>query len=307
MTILPKIRIGTRGSPLALAQAHETRDRLMAAHGLDSAAFEIITFTTTGDAIRDRPLSEIGGKGLFTTELEEALFAGSIDLAVHSMKDMPAKPPVGLDIAALLPREDPRDAFISLTSKTLRELPQGAILGSSSVRRTAQALRVRPDLGSVPFRGNVQTRLKKLQDGIAHATFLAVAGLNRLGLSDKITSIMSMDEMLPSVAQGAIGIQINARDEATRKMLLPLNDEETSIAVICERGFMAALDGSCRTPIAGHAIIENGRLKFRGEALTLDGKHVFTVSREGPLSDGLKMGVDAGEEVKAHGGKLIAY
>ena len=307
MTILPKIRIGTRGSPLALAQAHETRDRLMAAHGLDSAAFEIITFTTTGDAIRDRPLSEIGGKGLFTKELEEALFAGSIDLAVHSMKDMPAKPPVGLDIAALLPREDPRDAFISLTSKTLRELPQGAILGSSSVRRTAQALRVRPDLGSVPFRGNVQTRLKKLQDGIAHATFLAVAGLNRLGLSDKITSIMSMDEMLPSVAQGAIGIQINARDEATRKMLLPLNDEETSIAVICERGFMAALDGSCRTPIAGHAIIENGRLKFRGEALTLDGKHVFTVSREGPLSDGLKMGVDAGEEVKAHGGKLIAY
>jgi hydroxymethylbilane synthase len=307
MTVNPKIRIGTRGSPLALAQAHETRDRLMAAHRLNSDAFEIITFTTTGDAIRDRPLSEIGGKGLFTKELEEALFAGSIDLAVHSMKDMPARPPAGLDIAALLPREDPRDAFISLTSQTLSELPQSAILGSSSVRRTAQALRVRPDLASTQFRGNVQTRLKKLQDGIAHATFLAVAGLNRLGLSDKITSIMSMDDMLPSVAQGAIGIQINAKDEATRKMLQPLNHEATSIAVLCERGFMAALDGSCRTPIAGHAVIENGRLKFRGQALTLDGKHIFEVTREGALADGFKMGQDAGEDVKARGGKLIAY
>ena len=292
---------------MALAQAHETRERLMAAHGLASDAFEIVTFVTTGDAIRDRPLSEIGGKGLFTKELEEALFAGAIDLAVHSMKDMPAKPPEGLDIAALLSREDPRDAFISLTAKTLNELPQNAVLGSSSVRRTAQALRMRPDLATAPFRGNVQTRLKKLQDGIAHATFLAVAGLNRLGLTDKITSIMSMDDMLPSVAQGAIGIQINARDDATRKMLLPLNHETTYSAVICERGFMAALDGSCRTPIAGHAIIENNMLKFRGEALTLDGKHVFKVSREGPISDGFAMGKDAGEEVKARGGQLIAY
>jgi hydroxymethylbilane synthase len=307
MTVISKIRIGTRGSPLALAQAHETRERLMAAHGLDSDAFAIVTFTTTGDAIRDRPLSEIGGKGLFTKELEEALFAGTIDLAVHSMKDMPAKPPVGLDIAALLPREDPRDGFLSFSSKTLGELQQGAILGSSSVRRTAQALRVRPDLNSVQFRGNVQTRLKKLQDGIAHATFLAVAGLNRLGLSDKITSIMSIDEMLPSVAQGAIGIQINVKDDATRRMLQPLNHQATFDAVMCERGFMAALDGSCRTPIAGHAIIDNGRLKFRGQALTLDGKHVFEVTREGAVADGLKMGLDAGEDVKARGGALIAY
>ena len=307
MTVIPKIRIGTRGSPLALAQAYETRDRLMAAHGLESDAFAIFTFTTTGDAIRDRPLSEIGGKGLFTKELEEALFAGTIDLAVHSMKDMPAKLPLGLDIAALLPREDPREAFISLSSTSLNELPQGAILGSSSVRRTAQALYVRPDLRSVQCRGNVQTRLKKLQDGVADATFLAVAGLNRLGLSDKITSIMSMDEMLPSVAQGAIGIQTNSHDEATRRLVLPLDHGPTSTAVICERAFMAALDGSCRTPIAGHAIIEDGRLKFRGEALTLDGKHVFRVSREGPLLDGFKMGQDAGEDVKARGGKLIAY
>ena len=307
MTVIPKIRIGTRGSPLALAQAHETRERLMAAHGLDSDAFAIVTFTTTGDAIRDRPLSEIGGKGLFTKELEEALFAGTIDLAVHSMKDMPAKLPLGLDLVALLPREDPRDAFISLTSRSLMEMPQGAILGSSSVRRTAQALHARPDLKTVQFRGNVQTRLKKLQDGVADATFLAVAGLNRLGLSDKITSIMSMDEMLPSVAQGAIGIQTNSHDEATRKLVVPLDHNPTSTTVICERAFMAALDGSCRTPIAGHAIIEGGRLKFRGQALTLDGKHIFEVTREGALSDGFKMGQDAGEDVKARGGKLIAY
>lgn len=307
MTVTPKIRIGTRGSPLALAQAHETRERLMAAHGLDSDAFAIVTFTTTGDAIRDRPLSEIGGKGLFTKELEEALFAGTIDLAVHSMKDMPAKLPLGLDLVALLPREDPRDAFISLTSRSLMEMPQGAILGSSSVRRTAQALHARPDLKTVQFRGNVQTRLKKLQDGVADATFLAVAGLNRLGLSDKITSIMSMDDMLPSVAQGAIGIQTNSHDEATRKLVVPLDHNPTSTTVICERAFMAALDGSCRTPIAGHAIIEGGRLKFRGQALTLDGKHIFEVTREGALSDGFKMGQDAGEDVKARGGKLIAY
>ena len=307
MTVTPKIRIGTRGSPLALAQAHETRERLMAAHGLDSDAFAIVTFTTTGDAIRDRPLSEIGGKGLFTKELEEALFARTVDLAVHSMKDMPAKLPLGLDLVALLPREDPRDAFISLTSRSLMEMPQGAILGSSSVRRTAQALHARPDLKTVQFRGNVQTRLKKLQDGVADATFLAVAGLNRLGLSDKITSIMSMDEMLPSVAQGAIGIQTNSHDEATRKLVVPLDHNPTSTTVICERAFMAALDGSCRTPIAGHAIIEGGRLKFRGQALTLDGKHIFEVTREGALSDGFKMGQDAGEDVKARGGKLIAY
>ena len=307
MTFTQKIRIGTRSSPLAVAQAHEARERLMAAHGLSTDQFDILTFTTTGDTIRDRPLSEIGGKGLFTKELEEALFAGVIDMAVHSMKDMPAKPPNGLDIAAFLPREDARDAFISLISQTLGELPLGAILGSSSVRRTAQALRVRPDLGSAPFRGNVQTRLKKLQDGSAHATFLAVAGLNRLGLADKITSIMSMDEMLPSVAQGAIGIQINSRDEAIRKILLPLNHDATSTAVICERSFMAALDGSCSTPIAGYAHIENNILKFSGEALTLDGKHVFAVKRVGSLSDGLKIGRNAGEEVKKRGGKLIVY
>ncbi len=302
-----RIRIGTRGSPLALAQAHETRDRLIAAHGWAADAIEIKTFTTTGDKIGDRPLSEIGGKGLFTKELEEALLAGTIDVAVHSMKDMPAKMPEGLDVVAYLPREDARDAFISFAAPDLKSLPMGAFLGSSSVRRTAQALRVRPDLKAVQFRGNVQTRLKKLQDGVAQATFLAVAGLNRLGLSDKITCLMSMDEMLPAVAQGAIGIQINLRDEAVRKILDPLNHNATEIAVICERGFMAALDGSCRTPIAGHAIINNGIVNFRGEALTLDGVHVFTVTRQGAISDATRLGIDAGEEVKLRGGKLISY
>jgi hydroxymethylbilane synthase len=223
------------------------------------------------------------------------------------MKDMPAKMPEGLDVAALLPREDPRDAFLSFTSTTLLEMPQGAVLGSSSVRRTAQALRLRPDLQTVQFRGNVQTRLQKLQDGVAHATFLASAGLNRLGLADRIRSIIPIDVMLPAVAQGAIGIQINIKDEATRKLLAPLNHETTSVAVSCERAFMAALDGSCRTPIAGHAIIENGLLKFRGEALTLDGKHVFKVAREGAVADAAHMGHDAGQEVKAKGGALIAY
>ncbi len=302
-----RIRIGTRGSPLALAQAHETRDRLLAAHSWAADAVEIKTFTTTGDRIGDRPLSEIGGKGLFTKELEEALFAGAIDIAVHSMKDMPAKMPEGLSVVAYLPREDARDAFISFAAADLATLPHAAILGSSSVRRTAQALRVRPDLKTVSFRGNVQTRLQKLQDGVAHATFLASAGLNRLGLADKITCLMPMEDMLPAVAQGAIGIQINQRDDAVGKILAPLNHEATAVAVTCERGFMAALDGSCRTPIAGHAVIENGFLKFRGEALTLDGAHVFTVTRNGAPADAWRMGYDAGEEVKLRGGKLIAY
>ena len=304
---MSKIRIGSRGSPLALAQAHETRDRLMAAHGWSADQIEIHTFTTTGDQIRDRPLSEIGGKGLFTKELEEALYAGSIDIAVHSMKDVPARMPEGLDVVALLPREDVRDAFLSFAGSTLQSLPQGAVLGSSSVRRTAQALRLRPDLKPVQFRGNVQTRLQKLQDGVAHATFLASAGLNRLGLTDKITSFIPIDEMLPAVAQGAIGIQINVSDETTRHVLSALNHQSTFIAVACERGFMAALDGSCRTPIAGHAFIENNILKFRGEALTLDGKHIFTTERQGALADAARMGRDAGEEVKAKGGSLIAY
>ena len=302
-----KLRIGTRGSPLALAQANETRDRLIAAHHLDPATIEICVITTTGDRVRDRPLSEIGGKGLFTKEIEEALLAGEIDLAVHSMKDMPAHLPAGLDFAAILPREDARDAFLSLTVKTLDDLPQGAVLGSSSVRRTAQALRRRPDLKPVQFRGNVETRLRKLSEGVADATFLACAGLNRLGLTEKISSIIPADVMLPAVAQGAIGIEIVTRNEDIRKMLRAINHAESEIAVTCERAFLAALDGSCRTPLAGHATISAGAIAFQGEALTEDGAYCFETTRSGSAADAARLGKDAGEEVKSKGGARIAF
>lgn len=302
---MTKIRIGTRGSPLALAQAHETRERLVKAHGLSPDDFEIVVITTTGDRIRDRPLSEIGGKGLFTKEIEEALFANDIDLAVHSMKDMPAVLPEGLDFAATLPREDARDALISLSQKSLAGMKQGATLGSSSVRRTAQALRLRPDLNVVQFRGNVETRLRKLAEGVADASFLALAGLKRLGLTQHVAAIIPMEEMLPAIAQGAIGIEIRASDDKTRALLAPINHLETSQAMACERAFLAALDGSCRTPIAGHARLAGGRLHFRGETLTLDGKKVFSAEREGLPADATAMGADAAAEVKAKGGSLI--
>lgn len=302
---MTKIRIGTRGSPLALAQAHETRERLVKAHGLSPDDFEITVITTTGDRIRDRPLSEIGGKGLFTKEIEEALFAKTIDLAVHSMKDMPAVLPAGLAFAATLPREDARDALISLTAKSLKGMKQGAVLGSSSVRRSAQALRLRPDLQVVQFRGNVETRLRKLADGVADASFLAVAGLRRLGLTQHIAAVIPMEEMLPAIAQGAIGIEIRDGDEKIARLLAPINHAESATAMACERAFLAALDGSCRTPIAGHARLVDGRLHFRGETLTLDGKKVFAAERSGAPSDAARMGADAAAEVKANGGSLI--
>ncbi len=304
---MTKLKIGTRGSPLALYQANETKSRLMAAHGLEEDAIEIVVITTTGDRIRDRPLSEIGGKGLFTKEIEEALFEGSIDLAVHSMKDMPARLPDGLIMAALLPREDPRDAFLSPVARTIDDLPQGAVVGCSSVRRTAQLKRKRPDIEVIQFRGNVETRLRKLADGVAEATFLACAGLNRLGLSDKITSVVPVEVMLPAVAQGCIGIETRGDDDATRELLAPIHHVETAAAVDCERAFLAALDGSCRTPLAGHAMLVDGRVTFRGHALTLDGAHCFETTRNGSPADSERMGREAGEQVKAEGGSLIAF
>ena len=301
------LKIGTRGSPLALYQANETRDRLVAAHGLAKDDIEIVVITTTGDRVRDRPLAEIGGKGLFTKELEEALFDGSIHMAVHSMKDMPAVLPDGLMMAAILPREDVRDAFISLMANSLEALPHSAILGSSSVRRSAQALRLRPDLKPVQFRGNVETRLRKLGEGVAQATFLACAGLHRLGMADKITMAMPIEVMLPAVAQGAIGIEVRQDDERTRSLLAAINDKASETTVTCERAFLAALDGSCRTPLAGHAQLRDGTLHFRGHALTLDGVHCFETTRTGPASDAARMGADAGAEVKALGGSLISF
>jgi hydroxymethylbilane synthase len=304
---MPKLTLGTRGSPLALAQARETRARLIAAHGLAEDDIEIVVIQTTGDKVRDRPLAEIGGKGLFTKELEEALFLGKIDLAVHSMKDMPAALPDGLAIAAILPREDARDAFLSPVCNSIAELPHGATVGSSSVRRTAQLLRLRPDTKAVQFRGNVETRLRKLEEGVAAATFLACAGLNRLGLAHKITARVPMDVMLPAVAQGAIGLETREADERTRGLLAAINHAETATAIDCERAFLASLDGSCRTPLAGHATLDGDVLSFRGHALTLDGKHCFETTRQGSLADAARMGREAGEEVKARGGALIAY
>lgn len=297
-----KVRIGSRGSPLALAQANEVRRRLMAAHGLDEADFEIRTFTTTGDRIQDRPLSQAGGKGLFTKEIEEALLAGEIDLAVHSMKDMPTELPGGLIIPALLPREDVRDAFISLRYASLADLPNGATVGTSSLRRQAQVRRMRPDLKVVEFRGNVETRLRKLEQGVADATFLACAGLHRLGQTNRITSPMPTEDMLPAVAQGAIGVEIRDNDERTAKLISALNDPSTMLCVTAERAFLARLEGSCRTPIAGLAELDRGEIAFRGMILSPDGVRCLETSRRGPAEQAVAMAEDAANELLMQAG-----
>ena len=302
-----RLKIGTRGSRLALAQAEETRRRLCDAHGFDPSEIEIVAITTTGDRIRDRPLNEIGGKGLFTKEIEEALQSGAVDLAVHSMKDMPARLPAQLMIEALLPREDARDALISPHCASIGDLAPSSVVGSASVRRAAQLKRLRPDISVVNLRGNVETRLAKLDRGEVSATFLACAGLIRLGLAHRITAPVPEDEMLPAVAQGAIGIEIRDDDKRMRDLLKTVNHGPTEIAVACERAFLLTLDGSCRTPIAGHAIIDGEQLKFRGEALTLDGRMTFSAERSGALSDAQRLGRDAGEEVKAKGGKHLLH
>ncbi len=303
--MMDRIRIGTRGSPLALAQARETRSRLMQAHRLEEDRFEIVVISTTGDQIRDRPLSEIGGKGLFTKEIEEALFADAIDLGVHSMKDVPALMPGGLVITAVLPREDPRDALISLKATSLLSLPPNAVLGSSSVRRTAQALRIRPDLKSVQFRGNVETRLRKLSEGVADATFLAVAGLRRLGLAHHISAIIETTEMLPAVAQGAVGIQTRASNHRINDLVEAIHHVDSGDAVACERAFLEVLEGSCRTPIAGHARLEGSSLHFRGHALTLDGVNCFEHQGKSGRQDSLSLGREIGLQVKHSGGSSL--
>ncbi len=296
------LRIGTRGSPLALAQAQETRDRLMAAHSLPEDAFEIVAIKTTGDRVTNRPLSEIGGKGLFTKEIEEALLASTIHIAVHSMKDMPTVLPPGLIIPCLLPRADVRDAFVSLTHASLTGMPKGAVIGTSSLRRRAQLLDRRPDLRVVEFRGNVQTRLRKLADGVAEATFLACAGLHRLGRSDLIQAAISPDEMLPAVAQGAIGIETRSADTSTISLLAPIHDVSTEVRLAAERAFLAALDGSCQTPIGGLAEIEGDILRFRGEIIRPDGSERLATERRGPAVDAAIMGADAADELRAKAG-----
>ncbi|HET6388985.1 hydroxymethylbilane synthase [Hyphomicrobium sp.] len=292
-----RIRIGTRGSPLALAQAHEVRARLMAAHDLPESAIEITVIKTTGDRVLDRPLSEAGGKGLFTKEIEEALLSNEVDLGVHSMKDMQTVLPEGLIIGAVLPREDPRDAFISLQHADFSSLPLNAVVGTSSLRRKAQALHTRPDLRVVEFRGNVQTRLRKLAEGVAEATFLAVAGLKRLGMEDRITAPVATEHMLPAVAQGVIALEVREGDEATAALIAPLNDPQTALAASAERAFLARMEGSCRTPIAGHAVINSGEMFFRGQILSVDGKMSYEVSRMGSPNDAVDLGLDAADEI----------
>ncbi|MDO5656937.1 MAG: hydroxymethylbilane synthase [Paracoccus sp. (in: a-proteobacteria)] len=291
------LKIGTRGSALALAQAHETRARLMVAHALPEAAFEIVVIKTTGDRVLDRPLKEIGGKGLFTKEIEDALLSGGIDIAVHSMKDMPTWQPDGLMLGCYLPREDVRDAFVSFEFSSISELPQGAVVGSSSLRRRAQLAHIRPDLQLVEFRGNVQTRLKKLQDGVAQATFLAMAGLSRLGLVDLARGPVPVEEMLPAVAQGAIGIEHRSDDAVVAGLLEAINDRDTSTRLAAERALLAGLDGSCETPIGGLAELDGDRLRLRGEILSPDGEIRVAGERIGAATEGAAMGADLAQEL----------
>ena len=296
------IKIGTRGSKLALAQAYETRQRLMDAHGLGENDFEIVVIKTTGDMIQDRPLSEAGGKGLFTKEIEEALLDGRIDLAVHSSKDMPTILPDGLELSTFLPREDVRDAFISNKYKTLSEMPRGAVVGTSSLRRQAMVKKVRPDLDVVMYRGNVQTRLEKLEKGVADATLLACAGLRRLGEAEIITSAIEVEDFLPAVGQGAIGIETRIGDERIGQLLSPIHHEDTERALACERAFLRALDGSCRTPIAGLAQTADGQLSFSGLVLMPDGSSFFDIADAGPAADAEAIGLRAAEALRQKAG-----
>ena len=283
------LRIGTRGSKLALVQANMVA-------GLLGGACEIVILKTSGDRIQDRSLADAGGKGLFVKELEDALLAGRIDLAVHSMKDVPVALPARLEIAALLPREDPRDVFVSVTAQSLTQLPQGARVGTSSVRREAQLRRVRPDLECVLLRGNVDTRLAKLDAGGMDAMVLALAGLKRLGLEHRATQML---DFLPALAQGAIGIELREDDARAKSAVAPLDDARTAAALACERAFQEALGGSCRSPMAGLARVEGGRVVFDGEVLAPDGSDHVRIHIEAASSDAAQAGHDAGASIRA--------
>ena len=279
-----------------MAQAHEVRDRLLAAW--PDVATEIVPMSTSGDNFLDRPLADIGGKGLFTKEIEEALLDGSIDIAVHSMKDMPTVLPDGLMIGAILPREDVRDRLVGQGLSWLADLPRGAKFGTSSLRRAAQVLLKRPDIQIVPLRGNVQTRLKKLETGEMAATMLAQAGLNRLGLADVFGAPLSVEEFLPAVAQGAIGIECRENDAEVLKKIAALNCKNSELAVVCERAFLRVLDGSCRTPISGYAEIMGDQLHFRGQVAETDGSSAKDVELRGSALDAEKIGREAGLSLK---------
>lgn len=300
-----KLKIGTRGSPLALAQAEMVKDQLIAAHAdLSNETIDIVVIKTSGDRILDRHLMTAGGKGLFTKEIEEALIAGDIDCAVHSSKDMPTSLPDGLELSVFLPREDARDAFISDKFSHFLDLPQGATLGTASLRRRAQALRLRPDLKVVTFRGNVQTRLRKLKDEEADATFLALAGLNRLGMAQAATEKLSLEDFLPAPAQGAVTVEVRTDDEAMKSRLAPLHDPDTALAVAAERTFLAALDGSCRTPIAAHATRQGDLVLMQAMLLSIDGAIVHEAggSCDATLEDAHRLGSTLGATIREAAG-----
>lgn len=296
------LNIGTRGSPLALAQAYETRERLAAAFDLPLAAFAIVVIKTTGDKIIDRPLKEIGGKGLFTREIEQDMLSGKIDIAVHSMKDMPTVQPDGLILDTYLPREDVRDAFISPWATGLDALAGGAVVGTSSLRRKAQLKLRRPDLQVVEFRGNMQTRLQKLDDDVAKATFLAMAGLNRLKMDHVPKYAIEVADMLPAVAQGAIGVERRIDDTRAADMLAAIHDTPTGQRLAAERAFLKALDGSCETPIAGLAELDGDTLRLRGEVLRPDGSDHVTADVSSSIADGAAMGAEMARTMLAQAG-----
>jgi len=297
------LRLGTRGSKLALTQAGLVRDALAAAIPTLAApdAIEIVTIRTTGDVIQDRPLSEAGGKGLFVKEIEEALLTRRIDAAVHSMKDMPVLQPAGLEIVAFLPREDARDVLIAGETKRIADLKRGAVMGTSALRRKAQLLHLRPDLKIVNLRGNVDTRLAKREAGVVEATLLALAGLKRLGMAHVGTPVPE-DEILPAVGQGAVCIECRADDTRTRAWLAAIDHRPTAVCVAAEHAMLAVLDGSCRTPIAGHAVLSGDSLRLRGLIVKPDGSELLATKRQGAAGDAEAMGRDAGLELKRRGG-----
>ena len=299
------VKIGTRGSPLALAQANEVKARLLEANrDLPPRAVEIIVIKTTGDKILDKHLMNAGGKGLFTKEIEDALLDGRIDLAVHSTKDMPTKLPDGLVLSTFLPREDVRDVFISDTAANLNDLKVGATVGTASLRRRAQALSVRPDLNIITFRGTVETRMRKIKEGEADATFLALAGLNRLAMADMATDVMPIESFLPAPAQGAVCIEIRDGDAAISELLKPLHCEVTATEVTAERAFLAALDGSCRTPIAANATVDDdGVLILRGAIYSLDGSQCFKDERYGTARQAFELGTASGKLIRERAGE----
>jgi hydroxymethylbilane synthase len=299
----PRLRVGTRGSRLARAQTDLVCRALAGAHPQLAApgALEAVVIRTTGDRVTDRPLAELGGKGLFCKELEAALLERRINLAVHSIKDLPTWLPAGLTLGAVLEREDPRDVLLARTPAPIRDLPEAALIGTASVRRQAQLLAQRPDLRVVTFRGNVDTRLRKLAAGEVDATLLALAGLRRLGI-EHAGVVLGVDEMLPAVGQGAIGIECRAEDEASLDLLAAIGHAASSACVRAERALLAALDGSCHTPIAGYAEIADHVLQLRALIARPDGRECLRTARTGAPGDAEALGRDAGEELKARAG-----